>query len=125
MQLRRQKSTGGDSGRFALEKTSDSFDKYDTQTYLPLIILRSVFAIYSIFFFQRPKKERWKRLKAILTCPVFKRLQRHSGRASDISREKNQNFAGFSGANSRKNRPISRDFSGKKSNFEGFSGANS
>ena len=76
--------------------------------------------------------------------------------ASDISREKKQNFAGFPGANSRKNRPISRDFrgkkakicgkigdfagekskfadnrpisrhfSGKKSNSEGFSGANS
>ena len=36
-------------------------------------------------------------------------------RASDISRKKTQNFAGFSGANSRKNRPISRDFRGKKS----------
>ena len=35
-------------------------------------------------------------------------------RASDISRKKKQNFAGFSGANSRKNRPISRDFRGKK-----------
>ena len=46
-------------------------------------------------------------------------------RASDISRKKRQNFAGFSGANSLKNRPISRDFSGKQSNFEGFSGANS
>ena len=31
--------------------------------------------------------------------------------------KKNQNFAGFSGANSRKNRPISRDFTGKKSKF--------
>ena len=31
--------------------------------------------------------------------------------------KKKQNFAGFSGANSRKNRPISRDFSGKKVNF--------
>ena len=39
-------------------------------------------------------------------------------RASDISRRKKQNFAGFSGANS-------RDFSGKKSNYERFSGANS
>ena len=38
-------------------------------------------------------------------------------RASDISRKKKQNFAGFSGANSRKNRPISRDFRGKKSIF--------
>ena len=38
-------------------------------------------------------------------------------RASDISRKKAQNFAGFSGANSRKNRPISRDFRGKKSKF--------
>ena len=36
-------------------------------------------------------------------------------RASDISRKKKQTFAGFSGANSRKNRPISRDFRGKKS----------
>ena len=35
-------------------------------------------------------------------------------RASDISRKKTQNFAGFSGANSRKNRPISRDFCGRK-----------
>ena len=35
-------------------------------------------------------------------------------RASDISRKKKQNFAGFSGANSRKNRPISRHFRGKK-----------
>ena len=39
--------------------------------------------------------------------------------------KKKQNFAGFSGANSQKNWPISRDFSGKKSNFEGLSGANS
>ena len=36
-------------------------------------------------------------------------------RASDISRKKKQNFAGFSGVNSRKNRPISRDFRGEKS----------
>ena len=43
-------------------------------------------------------------------------------RASDISRKKTQNFAGFSGASSLKNWPISRDFRGKKSNFEGFSG---
>ena len=38
-------------------------------------------------------------------------------RASDISREKKKNFAGFSGANSRENWPISRDFRGKKSKF--------
>ena len=31
--------------------------------------------------------------------------------------KKKQNFAGFSGATSRKNRPISRDFRGKKSIF--------
>ena len=49
-------------------------------------------------------------------------------RASDISRKKKQNFVGFSGVNSRKNQPISRDFRGKKSkfaeksaNFAGFS----
>ena len=35
-------------------------------------------------------------------------------RASDISWKKKQNFGGFSGANSRKNRLISRDFCGKK-----------
>ena len=63
-------------------------------------------------------------------------------RASDILLKKNQNFVGFSGANLWKNRPISRDFRGKKvkicrkisrfcgilveknSNFEGFLGAN-
>ena len=38
-------------------------------------------------------------------------------RASDISRKKKKNFAGFSGANSRENWPISRDFRGKKSKF--------
>ena len=39
--------------------------------------------------------------------------------------EQSADFAGFSrekSQNSQKNRPISRDFSGKKSNFEGFSG---
>ena len=40
-------------------------------------------------------------------------------RASDILRKKKQNFAGFSGANSRKNRPISRDFRGKKVKIRG------
>ena len=40
-------------------------------------------------------------------------------RASDISRKKKQNFVGFSGANSRKNRPISRDFRGKKVKIHG------
>ena len=40
-------------------------------------------------------------------------------RASDISRKKKQNFAGFSGANSRKNWPISRDFRGKKVKIRG------
>ena len=40
-------------------------------------------------------------------------------RASDISRKKTPNFAGFSGANSRKNRPISRDFHGKKVKIRG------
>ena len=40
-------------------------------------------------------------------------------RASDISRKRKQNFAGFSGANSRKNRPISRDFRGKKVKIRG------
>ena len=58
---------------------------------------------------------------------LCRELQRHSklvkvkngyeilrGRASDISRKKKQNFVGFSRANSQKNRPISRDFRGKK-----------
>ena len=42
--------------------------------------------------------------------------------------EKSTDFVGFlreKSQNSQKNRPILRDFSGKKSNFEGFSGANS
>ena len=40
-------------------------------------------------------------------------------RASDISRKKKQNFAGFSGANSRKNRPISREKSHNSRDFRG------
>ena len=55
-------------------------------------------------------------------------MDTHIDRASDISRKKKQNFTGFSGANSRKNwlisreksqnsrknRPISRDFRWRK-----------
>ena len=44
------------------------------------------------------------------------------GTASDISRKKKQNFVGFSGGNSRKNRLISRDFRGKKAKFAGKTG---
>ena len=40
-------------------------------------------------------------------------------RASEIWWKKKQNFAGFSGANSLKNWPISRDFRGKKVKFHG------
>ena len=43
-------------------------------------------------------------------------------RASDISTKKKQNFVGFSGANLRKNRPISRDFRGKKVKIRGTIG---
>ena len=46
-------------------------------------------------------------------------LRRPINRASDISRKKKKNFAGFSGANSRENWPISRDFRGKKVKFRG------
>ena len=46
----------------------------------------------------------------------------HKVRASDISRKKKQNFGGFSGPNSRKNRPISRDFRGKKVKIRGTIG---
>ena len=46
-------------------------------------------------------------------------------RASDISRKKKQNFAGFSGVNSRKNQPIWREkkskFAEKSANVAGFS----
>ena len=59
-----------------------------------------------------------------ILCSTYSKIYR----ASDISRKKKQNFAGFSGANSRKNQPISRDFRGKKveirrkiSRFPGFS----
>ena len=45
-------------------------------------------------------------------------------RASDTSQKKKENFAGFSGVNSRKNRPISREkkskFAEKSANFAGF-----
>ena len=49
----------------------------------------------------------------------------YSYRASDISRKKKENFAGFSGANWRKNRPISREkkskFAEKSADLTGFS----
>ena len=40
-------------------------------------------------------------------------------RASDISRTKKQDFTGFPGANSQKNRPISRDFRREKVKIRG------
>ena len=43
-------------------------------------------------------------------------------RASDISRTKKQNFAGFSGANSQENRPISREKSQNSRNIRPISG---
>ena len=49
-------------------------------------------------------------------------LETGEDRASDISRKKKQNFAGFSGANSWENRPISRDFRGKKVKIRGTIG---
>ena len=52
-----------------------------------------------------------------------KKLIQHAlGRASDILQRKKQNFAGFSGANSRKNQLISRDFRGKKVKIRGTIG---
>ena len=51
---------------------------------------------------------------------VFKTPEGGSiNRASDILRKKRQNFAGFSGANSRKNQPIWRDFRGKNFKIRG------
>ena len=55
--------------------------------------------------------QEWKMLICVHVLVLF--------RASDISRKKKQNFAGFSGANSRKNCPISRDFRGKKVKISG------
>ena len=52
-------------------------------------------------------------------CKIPDKGSYNNNRASDISRKKKQNFAGFSGANSRKNRPISRDFRGKKVKIRG------
>ena len=63
----------------------------------------------------------WLKIISVLSKCFFILLYHASDRASDISRKKKQNFAGFSGANSRKNRPISRenrpisrDFRGRK-----------
>ena len=57
------------------------------------------------------KRKKGKSTK--LTCKYIDRIVYYYW-ASDISRKKEQNFAGFSGANSRKKRPISRGFRGKK-----------
>ena len=54
--------------------------------------------------------------------PCIVRFYMYINRASDISQKKKQNFAGFSGANSRENRPISRDFRGKKVKIRGTIG---
>ena len=50
-----------------------------------------------------------------VTFQVFHDLYEPRVRASERSRKKKSNFAGFLGTNSRKNRPISREFSGQTS----------
>ena len=61
--------------------------------------------------------------RSVCNFPPYFQLSNHTSmqpcRASDISRKKNQNFTGFSRANSRKNRPILRDFRGKKVKIRG------
>ena len=72
-----------------------------------------------------PKSGKWKEVnpnshaknQVCAILPICKILSR----ASDISRKKKQNFAGFSGANSWKNRPISWYFRGKKVKIRGKS----
>ena len=59
---------------------------------------------------------------SFLQLKLWARILLEIGRASDILRKKKQNFAGFSGANSRKNRPISRHFRGKKVKIRGTIG---
>ena len=53
---------------------------------------------------------------------TLSKLKWYRLRASDISRKKKQNFAGFSGANSRKNRPIAREKSKNSRNNRPISG---
>ena len=81
------------------------------------VIEYNVCIVYSVFYLLRcpnffctkRKMENWFSLhpwERIYSVWLF--------RASEFSRKKKQNFAGFSGANSQKNRPISRDFRGRK-----------
>ena len=64
---------------------------------------------------------------SITVSPVIIGINAKPVQATMVARNTTviEDFAGFSGENSRKNRPISRYFSGKKANFKGFSGANS
>ena len=69
-QLKRRKSTGRDWRGFSQEKTTNSFDKYDTKhhcKYLHCCTWSSWQASlpFAMFFFQRPTKERRKHLWAI------------------------------------------------------------
>ena len=83
-----------------------------------MYVLYTVFSTYlgaQIFFIQR---ERWR---IDFLCILGKGFILFGYSGLLIFREKKQNFAGFSGANSRKNRPISRDFRGRKVKFAGKS----
>ena len=77
-----------------------------------LEIFLADFAVFRVF---------WGISRDFAEIPEF-RGSATARRASDISRKKKQNFAGFSGVNSRKNRPISRDFRGKKVKIRGTIG---
>ena len=73
------------------------------------------FHISSFFFLSPGTSLSFLSLPLRLTfLPQWLQSKPAKARASDISWKKKQNCAGFSGANSRKNRPISQDFRGKK-----------
>ena len=61
-------------------------------------------------------------MENLMTQMLVKKSLFVKNRASDISQKKKQNFAGFSGANSRENQPISRDFRWKKVKIRGTIG---
>ena len=86
-----------------------------------MVKLRSVYGQWLVDFDPQPLSvSLWKCGLSILAVILIKgnekcnRKHYEKFRASDISRKRKHNFAGFSRANSRKNLPILRDFHGKK-----------
>ena len=81
-QLKRRKSTGRDWRGFSQEKTTNSFDKYDTKHHCKYLHCRTwsswqASLPFAMFFFSKTNERKMEASLSYSQCQVFQRLQHH------------------------------------------------